>query len=149
MCADLSRSAFLLTRRGPQAPTWPVRDLEGLLQKLQEQGVPIVAQWLISPTSIHRMQVQSLASLSGLRIWRCGELWCRPAATAPIQSLVWELPYAAGAALKQQKTKEKKKKKEEATGAEVTQASSLEQGKAQQAESQQGLPSGDKVTSQA
>ena len=24
-----------------------------------------------------RLQVQSLASLTGLRIWRCGELWCR------------------------------------------------------------------------
>ena len=24
-----------------------------------------------------RTQVQSLASLSGLRIWRCHELWCR------------------------------------------------------------------------
>ena len=24
-----------------------------------------------------RMQVRSLASLSGLRIWRCHELWCR------------------------------------------------------------------------
>ena len=27
-------------------------------------------------------------------------LWCRPAATAPIQPLAWELPYAAGVALK-------------------------------------------------
>ena len=24
-----------------------------------------------------RMQVQTLASLIGLRIWRCHELWCR------------------------------------------------------------------------
>ena len=33
-------------------------------------GVPAVA-------SIMRMQVRSLASLSGLRIWCCRELWCR------------------------------------------------------------------------
>ena len=35
-------------------------------------------------------------------------LWllCRPAAVAPIQLLAWELPNAAGAALKRQKTKE-------------------------------------------
>ena len=33
------------------------------------------------------------------------------AATAPIQPLAWETPYAAGAALKRQKTKDKKKKK--------------------------------------
>ena len=47
-----------------------------------------------------RLQVQSLASLSGLRIRRCHELWCRPAAVAPTVPLVWELPYAMGAALK-------------------------------------------------
>ena len=34
-------------------------------------------------------------------------LWCRLATAAPIQPLDWELPYAAGAALK---TKKKKKK---------------------------------------
>ena len=37
-------------------------------------------------------------------------LWRRPAATAPIQPLAWELP-AAHAALKRQKKKKKKKKK--------------------------------------
>ena len=40
-------------------------------------GVPVVAQrkriWLVSM----RTQVPSLASLSGLRIWCCHELWCR------------------------------------------------------------------------
>ena len=42
---------------------------------------------------------------------RCGSdptwlwLWCRLAATAPIQPLTWEPPYAAGAALKSKKTK--------------------------------------------
>ena len=40
---------------------------------------------------------------------RCGSdpmllwLWCRWAATAPIQPLAWELPYAASVALKRQK----------------------------------------------
>mgnify|MGYP007088182029 CR=1 FL=1 len=29
-------------------------------------------------------------------------LWCRPAATAPIEPLAWEPPYAAGAALRRQ-----------------------------------------------
>ena len=36
-------------------------------------------------------------------------LWCRPAAVAAIRPLAWELPYAADAALKKQKTEEKKK----------------------------------------
>ena len=30
-------------------------------------------------------------------------LWCRPAGAAPIQSLAWELPSAASAALKRKK----------------------------------------------
>ena len=41
-------------------------------------------------------------------------IWRRPAATAPIQPLAWEPPYAAGAAqeiAKRQKKKKKKKKK--------------------------------------
>ena len=49
-------------------------------------------------------------------------LWRRPAAAAPIGPLAWELPYAAGMALKRQKKKKKrkerqreKKKKEERT----------------------------------
>ena len=39
-------------------------------------------------------------------------LWCRPAATAPIQPLALEPPYVAGAALKRQKTKDKNKTKQ-------------------------------------
>ena len=30
-------------------------------------------------------------------------LWCRPTATAPIRPLVWEPPYATGAALEKSK----------------------------------------------
>ena len=39
-------------------------------------------------------------------------LWWRPAATAPIGPLAWELPYAMGAALKKrQKTEDKRQRK--------------------------------------
>ena len=66
-------------------------------------GVPIMAQlkriWLVSM----RMRIRILASVSGLRIRHCSELWCRLAAAALIQLLAWELPYAAGTALKRQK----------------------------------------------
>ena len=66
-----------------------------------------------------RMRVRSLASLTGLRIWRCRELcvghrrgvdlmwlwlWCRRATVPLIEPLAWEPPYAAGAALKKIKT---------------------------------------------
>ena len=36
-----------------------------------------MAQWLMNPTRNMRLQVRSLASLSGLRIRRCRALWCR------------------------------------------------------------------------
>ena len=72
-----------------------------------------------------RFQVLSLASLSGLRIQHCSELWCgsqtwlrypllwlwrRRESTAPIRPLAWEPPYAVGAALEKTKKKERKKK---------------------------------------
>ena len=64
-----------------------------------------------------KMQVCSLASLSGLRIQHCHKqrsisdvallwLWCRLAAA--IQPLAWDFPYAAGVALKRKKKKKKK-----------------------------------------
>ena len=67
-----------------------------------------------------RIRVQSLASLSGLRIQRCPScgighrhgsdcmglwLWCRPADAAPIQTLTQALPYASCVAIKRKKEK--------------------------------------------
>ena len=67
-----------------------------------QYGVPLLAQWYRTWLVCMRMQVQSLALLSGLRIrvaMSCGVghrhgpdpmllwLWCRQAAAAPIQSL--------------------------------------------------------------
>ena len=54
-----------------------------------------------------RKQVWSLASISGLRIWHCCELWYKLSATALIRLQAWD--YAVGAALKSQKKKKKKK----------------------------------------
>ena len=67
-----------------------------------------------------RIEVQSLALTVGLRVscgvgHRCGSdpkvpwLWHRPEAAALIRALAWELPYAAGAALKKLPKKERKK----------------------------------------
>ena len=45
--------------------------------RFRNVGVPVVAQWLMNPTGTMRLQVESLAYLSGLRIQRCRDLWCR------------------------------------------------------------------------
>ena len=75
------------------------------------------------------MQVRSLASLSGLRMRRCHELWCRlPTqlrssiavavaqvggySSASIRSLAWEPPYATGAAVEKTKRRKKEGRKE-------------------------------------
>ena len=59
-------------------------------------------------------QVRSLAPLRVLRGWCCCELWSRSKmrlssgvamAMAPIQPLLWELPYAVGVALKRKERK--------------------------------------------
>ena len=88
----------------------PILQMKKLRFKVTELlGVPLVAQqkwiWLVTI----RLQFRSLASLSVLRIQlavSCGVgcrhsedlvllwLWCRPAATALIQLLAWEPPYA-------------------------------------------------------
>ena len=74
-------------------------------------------------TSIHE-DAGSIPGLSGLRVWRCCELWCRsqtgldptlqwqrPAAADPIQPLACEPPYATGVAPKSKKKKERKGEK--------------------------------------
>ena len=65
-----------------------------------------MAQWKRVRLGTMRLWAWSLASLSGLKIWRCHELWCRPVAVAPIGPLAWEPPYAAGGALKKRKDRE-------------------------------------------
>ena len=59
-----------------------------------QRGVPIVAQQKQTRLVSMRTRVPSLASLSGLRIHHCCELWCSQAAAARIRPLAWELSYA-------------------------------------------------------
>ena len=92
------------------------------LTENEKEGVPVVAQRVTNLTSIQ----EDSGSIPGLSQWvkgsgiakSCGIicrrgsdpmllwLWCRLAAAAPIQPLAWELPYAAGAAVKKKKKKE-------------------------------------------
>ena len=87
-------------------------------------GVAVMAQWKQIWLVCMRMQVRSLALLSGLRIgiaMSCGVgrrsssdpvllwLWHRPAAIALIWPLAWGPPFATGMALKRQKQTNKQK----------------------------------------
>ena len=74
-------------------------------------GVPVMAQWKQIQLGTLRLWVRSMALLSGLRIQRCCELWCRLAATAPIRPLAWEPPCVAGAALEKAKRQKINKKR--------------------------------------
>ena len=50
---------------------------DGNDRKAGVNGVPIVAQWLTNPTRNHEVVGSILASINGLRIRCCHELWGR------------------------------------------------------------------------
>ena len=83
-----------------------------IIYKRDRKEFPLWLSRLLTRLISMRMWVRSLGPLSGLRIQRCLELWCRSQmslgpgvvvavaqadSAALILHLAWELPYATGA----------------------------------------------------
>ena len=64
-------------------------------------SIPGLTQWIKDPALPVSCGVGRRRGLDSKLLWLC----CRPAAVVPIQPHAWEPPYAAGAALKKNKTK--------------------------------------------
>ena len=62
-----------MSRRKQQIYKGECKEFEASVSKNISFGVPVMAQWL----GIMRLLFQSLALLSGLRVWCCSELWYR------------------------------------------------------------------------
>ena len=64
-------------------------------------SIPGLTQWVKGSGDAMSCDVGRRRGLDPVLLW----LWCRTAATAPIQPLAWKLPYALDVALERQKTK--------------------------------------------
>ena len=62
-------------------------------------SIPGIVQWVKGSGIAMSCYVGRRCGLDPVFLW----LWCRLKATAPIQPLAWELPYAVGGALKRKK----------------------------------------------
>ena len=71
-----------------------------------EGWVPGLAQWVKDPALPVSCGVGHRRGSDSALLW----LWHRPAATAPIQPLAWEPPWATRGALKRQKKKRSKRR---------------------------------------
>ena len=72
-------------------------------------------------------------------------LWLWPAAAAPIRPLAWELPYAAGVALKKAKDKNKTKRKKKEKTNKQTNKQKKQANKTDKLEGKGSIENADKV----
>ena len=56
---------------------WELLHAAAMAERKGGRGVPVLAQQKQIQLGIMKLWVQSLALLSGLRIWCCHELWCK------------------------------------------------------------------------
>ena len=75
-------SSFVTAAAQVSSLAWELPHAVGTVKKKKFKNkdndrVPVLAQWKRIRLASMRMQIRSLASVSGLRIQRCRELWCR------------------------------------------------------------------------
>ena len=98
-------------RKSPQNKQNPKKRSQGVSVVAQQKQIQLVSMVCRFNPWPHSVGWESGIAMSSGIIRRCGLdpallwLWHRRAAVAPIRPLVWELPYATGAALKRQKNK--------------------------------------------
>ena len=73
--ADISHSYLHIFNLGGRGSKVELELLE-VKKKGGEEGVPIVAQWLMNPSRNHEVVGSIPGLLTGLRIQHCHELWC-------------------------------------------------------------------------
>ena len=70
--------------------------------RMRVQYLAGLAQWVKGSGVTMSCGVGHRLGLNLVLLW----LWCRPATTAPIGPLAWELPHATGASLKKKRERE-------------------------------------------
>ena len=84
-CSLISKTGWFAVFYSMYSFSWSKDSNQGAWEKTMNIGVPVMAQWLTNLTGIG----EESGGLSGLRIQRCRELWCRSRRHGSDPALLW------------------------------------------------------------